>query len=202
MQLNKEERDEILKKLKDLFREQGYKGGKGLAYKKQGENFICVRYSIVERMRLLIILDIKKYTYDEWFWDIMDMSDNRKIGDAFRSIGAFVAPSLWIKRYLEEPEIFSDKFLRDCVEKVQSQLESFVTKHDINEYVLSGTDFEDGGKLLDGNLLKCLAYCDLGNVSAAKKIAKEEVQKGRDGGFENEGKSFFEWMLLYNGPGQ
>lgn len=202
MQLNKEERDEILKKLKDLFREQGYKGGKGLAYKKQGENFICVRYSIVERMRLLIILDIKKYTYDEWFWDIMDMSDNRKTGDAFRSIGAFVAPSLWIKRYLEEPEIFSDKFLRDCVEKVQSQLESFVTKHDINEYVLSGTDFEDGGKLLDGNLLKCLAYCDLGNVSAAKKIAKEEVQKGRDGGFENEGKSFFEWMLLYNGPGQ
>ena len=202
MQLNKEERDELLKKLKDLFREQGYKGGKELAYKKQGENFICVRYSIVERMRLLIILDIKKYTYDEWFWDIMDMSDNRKTGDAFRSIGAFVAPSIWIKRYLEEPEIFSDKFLRDCVEKVQSQLESFVTKHDINEYVLSGTDIEDGGKLLDGNLLKCLAYCDLGNVSAAKRIAKEEVQKGRDGGFENEGKSFFEWMLLYNGPEQ
>ena len=27
MKLNKEEREEILKKLKDLFREQGYKGG-------------------------------------------------------------------------------------------------------------------------------------------------------------------------------
>ena len=153
-------------------------------------------------MRLLIILDIKKYTYDEWFWDIMDMSDNRKNGDAFRSIGAFVAPSIWITRYLEEPESFSDRFLRDCVEKVQIQLENFVTKHDINEYVLSGADLEDGGKLLDGNLLKCLAYCDLGNLPAAKKIAKEEVQKGRDGGFENEGKSFFEWMLLYNGPEQ
>ena len=202
MKLNKEEREDIIKKLKSLFREQGYKGGKELAYRKQGENFICIRYSIVDRKRLSIMLDIKKYTYDEWFWDIMDMSDNRKMGDSFRSIGACVSPSIIIADFLKEPEVFSDMFLRDCVEKVQSQLESFVTKHDINEYVLSGTDFEDGGKLLDGNLLKCLAYCDLGNVSAAKKIEKEEVQKGRDGGFENEGKSFFEWMLLYNGPGQ
>ena len=202
MKLNKEEREEILKKLKALFREQGYKGGKGLAYRKQSTNFICVRYSIVERIRLYIRLEIKKYAYDEWFWDIMDMSDNRKMGDSFRATGAFVAPAIWIKRELKEPEVFSDTFLKECVQEVQLALEEFVTQNDINEYVLRGTDLEDGGKLLDGNLLKCLAYCDLGNVSAAKKIAKEEVRKGRDGGFENEGKSFFEWMLLYNGSEQ
>ena len=202
MKLNKEEREDIIKKLKSLFREQGYKGGKELAYRKLGENFICIRYSIVDRMRLSIMLDIKKYTYDEWFWDIMDMSDNRKMGDAFRSIGAFVSPSIIIADFLKEPESFSNDFLQNCVEEVEDTLEKFLTKNDINKYVLREVDFEDGGKLLDGNLLKCLAYCDLGNVSAAKKIAKEEVQKGRDGGFENEGKSFFEWMLLYNGPGQ
>lgn len=199
MKLNKEEREEILKKLKALFREQGYKGGKRLAYRKQSTNFICVRYSIVERIRLYIRLEIKKYAYDEWFWDIMDMSDNRKMGDSFRATGAFVAPAIWIKRELKEPEVFSDTFLKECVQEVQLALEEFVTQNDINEYVLRGTDLEDGGKLLDGNLLKCLAYCDLGNVSAAKKIAKEEVRKGRSGGFKSEGKSFFEWMLLYNG---
>lgn len=202
MKINRVEREEILKKLKTLFREQGYKGGKELAYRKQGENFICIRYSIVDRMRLSIMLDIKKYTYDEWFWDIMNMRDNRTTGDAFRSIGAFVAPSIIIANLLKEPESFSDDFLQNCVEEVNDILEEFLIKNDINKYVLKEVDFEDGGKLLDGNLLKCLAYCDLGNVSAAKKIAKEEVQKGRDGGFENEGKSFFEWMLLYNEPGQ
>ena len=202
MKINKVEREEILKKLKALFRAQGYKGGKELAYKKQGENFICIRYSIVDRMRLSIMLDIKKYTYDEWFWDIMNMRDNRTIGDAFRSIGAFVAPSIIIANLLKETESFSNEFLQNCVEEVEDTLEKFLTKNDINKYVLREVDFEDGGKLLDGNLLKCLAYCDLGNVPAAKKIAKEEVQKGRDGGFENEGKSFFEWMLLYNGPEQ
>ena len=202
MKINLVEREESLKKLKALFREQGYKGGKELAYRKQGENFICIRYSIVDRMRLSIMLDIKKYTYDEWFWDIMNMRDNRTTGDAFRSIGAFVAPSIIIANLLKEPESFSDDFLQNCVEKVNDILEEFLIKNDINKYVLKEVDFEDGGKLLDGNLLKCLAYCDLGNVSAAKKIAKEEVQKGRDGGFENEGKSFFEWMLLYNGSEQ
>ena len=132
----------------------------------------------------------------------MNMRDNRTTGDAFRSIGAFVAPSIIIANLLKEPESFSDDFLQNCVEEVNDILEEFLIKNDINKYVLKEVDFEDGGKLLDGNLLKCLAYCDLGNVSAAKKIAKEEVQKGRDGGFENEGKSFFEWMLLYNGSEQ
>ena len=202
MKLNKEEREDIIKKLKSLFREQGYKGGKELAYRKQGENFICIRYSIVDRMRLSIMLDIKKYTYDEWFWDIMDMSDNRKMGDSFRSIGAFVSPSIIIADFLKEPEVFSDMFIRDCVQEVQELLEKFMIKNDINRYVLKKIDLKDGGELPQGNLLKCLAYCDLGNVSAAKKIAKEEVRKGRSGGFKSEGKSFFEWMLLYNGPEQ
>ena len=51
MKLNKEEREDIIKKLKSLFREQGYKGGKELAYRKQVENLICRRYSTVDQRR-------------------------------------------------------------------------------------------------------------------------------------------------------
>ena len=197
MKLKQDEKKAILETLKMFFKEKGYKGGRELAYKKSGENFICIMYSIAESKRLLIMVEIKKYIYDDFFWDIMNMSGNKKLGDSFRANGVFVSPSIMIKRKILEPLHYSEKLLRELVNDVQIEIDSFVEENDINEYILRKADLIEERKLPDGDTLKCLAYCDVGKIDEAKELAKQRIRQGDTGSFESEGKGFFEWMLLF-----
>lgn len=56
-------------------------------------------------------------------------------------------------------------------------------------YVLN---HEDGQ---DNKILKCLAYLDMKRYVRANEIARAALQVGDRGRFENEGNSFFEWLL-------
>lgn len=198
MKLNKDERKKVEIKIKELLKAHGFKGPRGCMYKTDKKVYVSVLYSVVESKRLIINVHVKNYSYDNFFWRIMNMKENENQGDSFRASGAFVSPGIQIKKIIHE---FTENYLEGLESLVDETVEytkSFIQQNDINEYVFLHKDFDEGGgDLLDGNILKCLAYCDIKKVDDAKKIAKNMIASGYTGSFENEGKSFFEWMLLY-----
>lgn len=200
MKFNKDEKKEILLEMQKLLREEKYKGGLGGAYKMQDDLFLKVSYDITPINKLYIWTSVKKCFYDEFFWDIMNMSDNRNEGVAFRARGAFVSPTVTVEwTLLDFPEDENEyDFFKRNLKSALEKLDDFIASNDLNYYILDKIDVQNGGTLADGDLLKCLAYCDLGDIEKAKQVAQRELQNGNEGGFENEGKNFFEWMLLYD----
>lgn len=191
MKLNKDERKEVEIKIKELLKVHGFKGPRGCMYKTDKKVYVSILYSIIESKRLMISVDVKNYSYDNFFWRIMNMKENENQGDSFRTSGAFVSSGIQIKETIYE---FTENYLEGLEDLVDGTVEcakSFIQQNDINEYVFLQND------LFDGNILKCLAYCDVKKVDDAKDIARNMIASGDTGRFENEGKGFFEWMLLY-----
>lgn len=52
-------------------------------------------------------------------------------------------------------------------------------------------------KIIDVNILQCLGYIDLNLITKAKELAEKQILSGDTGYFENEGKGFFELLVLY-----
>ena len=48
----------------------------------------------------------------------------------------------------------------------------------------------------DGSVPRSLAYVHMNNIEQAKKIAQSSINNGNRGNYENDGKTFFEWMLM------
>ena len=85
-------------------------------------------------------------------------------------------------KYEEQAE-----YLMELIEKCAHD---FVKQYDIDEYVIN---HENG---MDKEILKCLAYLHMTKPKDAIKIAQDSIDKGNRGNYENEGKAFFEWVLL------
>ena len=120
------------------------------------------------------------------------MSDNTKKSDSLRACGAFKAPSI----LLEKGEIdLTDKFDEQAeyfVELIDKCSGDFIERYEIDEYVINN---ENG---VDKELLKCLAYLHMGKKADAMMIAQDSINNGNRGNYENEGKGFWEWLLLMN----
>ena len=50
---------------------------------------------------------------------------------------------------------------------------------------------------MDKEVLKCLAYIHMNNIEQAVKIAQNSINDGNGGNYENGGKAFFEWILMF-----
>lgn len=199
MKFNVQERKAIEKEVQAILKGRGYKGRIGQMYRIDKEVYIEFGFFFPTNRIISFDTQVKKYSYDNIYWEIMNMIDNKKMPDSFRAWGAFTACSISID---EQEYMFIDKenYIDDIIriiERLEKRLNEFVANNDINEYILSHTDTWDGGDLNYGNDLKCLAYCDMREYEMAKKVAIGELEKGRSGGFVNEGKNFYEWVVEY-----
>lgn len=182
-------KNQLMQQIKLNADNKGYKVKSNSLYQLKGDNFIHSDYLIVESKKIIFRIYIKKYSYDNIFWDTMHMNDNKKKNDSLRAIGAFKAPSILIKK--GEYELSEDvvNLAHQFIEEVEVASDNFLASNEINMYVLN---HEDGQ---DNKILKCLAYLDMKQYVQANEVARSALEVGDRGRFENEGNSFFEWLL-------
>ena len=195
MKMDKMTQKLLLKQIKTRAAEFGYKVSRGFMFSKIGENFVSVTYLIVNSTKLVFDVSVKKYSYDDIFWDIMNMADNKKAPVSLRAYGAFVAPSITILDDELPLSVDIDSIVQTFFDTVIIHVNDFLEKNQVNDFVFATEGLPRGA------LLRCLAYLDQKDIASAVEVAQKEIAAGnRRGGFENEGKGFFEWVLYqYSG---
>lgn len=190
MKLSKNQQKLLVNAIRAFLKEKGYKIKSNTIYTVQENAFIHCDFLIVNSQKMIYRIYIKDYEYDNIFWEIMQMKDNVNQNDSLRACGAFKAPSVLLKkgemnltdRYGEQAE-----YLVELIDKCSHE---FIDEYDIDEYII---DNENG---MDKEILKCLAYLHMKKKEDAIKIAQKSINSGNKGNYENEGKAFFEWVLL------
>lgn len=190
MKISKEMQKQLMQQIKLHADNKGYNIKSNSLYQLKGDNFIHSDYLIVESKKIIYRIYIKKYSYDNIFWDTMHMNDNKKKNDSLRAIGAFKAPSVLIKKgeYELSEEIVN--LANKYIEEVEVASANFLANNEISMYVLKHENEQDN------KILKCLAYLDMKQYVQANEVAREALEVGDRGKFENEGNGFFEWLLL------
>lgn len=193
MKMGKAEQKELGKRIKACAKQLGYKHYDGSLFSKTGDNFISIHFGVVDSCKLNYIIQIKKYSYDDIFWDVINMPLNKKEPMSLRAVGAFAAPSLIL--VMDNIPLSSDSDLdliaNSLCDTIVQTTSQFLKEHQVNDYILSRENFPYA------KTLKCLAYLDMNDVASALDIARKEIESGDPaGGFENEGKGFFEWVVF------
>lgn len=196
--MDKTQKKEVLTILKGEFKKRGYKAGLDTAYKRYKDLFLTINYMFVTQERLDIYSKVKKTVFDDLLWEIMHFEDDGTLTDAVRAKGAFVPYSIKIeKKNIELTDDYDEKSLKCIVDSIEAEIEEFIKKTDISQYIMQNKDCLEGGVLLDGYLLKCLVCCEQNNIEKAVEIARNQIEKGETGRFVYHEKGFFEWMVCY-----
>lgn len=182
---------EIHKRIKEQAKNFGYKFRSYSVFKKHGEYFISSNCFVCSLEKAIIHVSVKKLIYDDIFWDVMNMSSNKDQPLSLRAVGAFTAPDITVCR--KEIPILSDidAFVSSFYQLVIDESTDFLLKNPLDDYILSQSDIPRG------DTLKCLVYLSRNDTAAAICEAKNAIATGDHlGGFENEGKGFFDWILF------
>ncbi len=188
MKINKDIEKQLIQQIKLYAQNKKYRIKSNSLYQLKGNNFIHIDYLIVESKKIVFRIYAKKYSYDNIFWHTMRIN-NKKINDSLRAVGAFKAPSILIKK--GEYELSEDivSLANKFIEEVEVSSDNFLENNEINIYVINNKNGQDN------KILKCLAYLDMKQYEQANEVAIEALKAGDRGRFENEGNSFFEWLL-------
>ncbi len=191
MKIEKQQQKQLIQFIKEIANDMGFEVKENSMYKKIEENFLHTDFLIVNSEKMVYRTYVKKYSYDDIFWKIMNMQENIKKKDSLRAIGAYKSPSILIEKgeILLNDEIA--KLAQDFVSHTCDISNKFIKNYQLNDYIVTKTD------LLWGEILKCIAYIDMGILIEAENIAKNEIEKGEKGAFVNEGKGFYEWVIEY-----
>lgn len=191
MKWNKEQQKELLQVIRSKAKKAGYKLKSNSVYAVKKDCFIYCDFLIVASEKLIYRVYIKAYSYDDIFWDILHMPDNSKESDSLRACGAFKAPSILIKKGEVELTDKYDELSDFLIEEFSKNSNEFLNNYDVDDYIVNNR------KETDDEILQCLAYIHMNCIDKAKEIAESAICDGDTGRFENEGKGFFEWLLLY-----
>lgn len=191
MKINKQLQKECISKIKEVAAKDGYKKIQNTIYKIENGNVIFVDFLIVDSECLIYRINIKRQSFDKIFWQIMKMEENINKSDSLRVIGAFAAPSILIAKGTLELSENLDITANFFLQKISEEIESFLEKNDVVQYIFSNN------KIIDVNILQCLAYIDLNLITKAKELAEKQILSGDTGRFVNEGKGFFELVISF-----
>lgn len=192
MKLNKQMQKNCILKIKEIAIHNEYKANKNTIYKIENEDIVFCDFLIINSEFLTYRINFKKYSFDILFWKIMNMEENIKKGNLLRINGAFTAPPLLIDKGKIELSENIEKTANIFFQTVNNEVKNFLKKYDVVEYIFTNKEISDV------NILKCLSYIDSNQTSKAKEIAKNQILQGDKGRFKNEGKGFFEQVLLYD----
>lgn len=191
MKLNKDQQKELVSTIRAWVEKVGFKIKSNTIYVVQKENFIHCDFLVVGSQKIVYRIYIKVYSYDDIFWKILHMTDNSKKSDSLRACGAFKAPSILIKKGEVELTDEYDKLSDFLIEEISKNTNEFLSNYDVDDYVINNE------KEVDKEILQCLAYIHRDCIDKAKEIAQSAISMGDKGRFENKGKGFFEWLILY-----
>lgn len=189
MKVSKAFEKEYLKKIKMKAKEYGYKCSSYALYKKENEKLIVVYFMFVNSEKLLYRVNVKPWTYDDIFWKIMKMEENKNEKESIRVNGAFAAPVIFIEKKEIELSEDIDSIVECFIEKMTGIISDFLKENTLSDYVFKHNE------IMDASILQCLSHIENGDMEKAIKLAEEEISKGNKGRFINQGKGFFELLL-------
>lgn len=159
----------------------------GIIFKKKSDYLVILSGS-VSNNKYNYWIGIKRYLSDDYFWDILNMQSNKTEPESLRVIGAFSAPKIILKfDSLNIDEDF-DKFINELYDEFDMTIESFIEK---NKYI----DYVCNHKTASSNEIILLYFLEQGDYKKALNIAISQQKLGNRGGFENEGKTFYQWAI-------
>lgn len=191
MKLDKNQQKQLVNAIYRYSDKMGYKAKTNTIYRVNDNTFIHCDFLVVNSQKLIYRIYIKNYIYDDIFWEIMQMPTNSKKNDSLRASGAFKAPSILLEKGEVELTDNYEEQAEYLVGLVEECSHNFMKQYDIDKYII---DYENG---MDKEILKCLAYIHMNNIEEAKKIAQDAINNGDRGNYENEGKAFFDWVLMF-----
>lgn len=191
MKLDKNQQKQLINAIYISSDRRGYKTKTNTIYRVNDNAFIHCDFLVVNSQKLVYRIYIKNYDYDDIFWKVMQMPTNSKKNDALRANGAFKSPSILLKKGELNLTDKYEEHAEYLVGLVDEHSRNFMEQYDIDEYVI---EYEDG---MDKEILKCLAYIHMNNIEQAVKIAQNSIKDGDRGNYENGGKGFFDWVLMF-----
>lgn len=206
--MKKEQKSEIkilekslAKTLRMVTSQYNYKIVANCIYKGLGEFFTHAVFfvRVVDGdFKLVVRHYIKTYEEDNLFWTIFNMPDNINQRESLRANGAFVVQSIQLaeSQYTiminSDLESISKTVLEEFEIKVGKFLESINLSHEeYYQYILHQANF------LSEKLKKMLAYILLNESDKALCLAKAEIEKGNRGGYQNDGKDIYQYIVDY-----
>lgn len=191
----------VNKAIKSMAKEYRYRVASYELYKKNGDFFLHTHYFICmqeEKLKMVLWNYIKTYESDNLFWTIFDMESNIKERESLRAIGAFSMPSFRISEHVldvSEP-VNETELAREVLNIVSREESDFLNlvSHSadvFNRKMLSETEF------LNEKLIKMIACVELGDIERARKMAEEEIEKGERGGYGNNDKDIYQYIVEY-----
>ena len=206
--MKKEQKSEIkilekslAKTLRMVTSQYNYKMVANCIYKGLGEFFPHAVFfvRVVDGdFKLVVRYYIKTYEEDNLFWTIFKMPDNINQRESLRANGAFVVQSIQLAESQYTIMINSDlvsiskTVLEEFEIKVGKFLESINFSHEeYYQYILHKENF------LSEKLKKMLSYILLKESDKALGLAKAEIKQGNRGGYQNDGKDIYQYIVDY-----
>jgi len=208
--MKQSESDKLLNKiLKEESNRFGWKCSRGFVFKKEGALFFTILITGQPKTkRLSWSMSFKHYDFDEIFWDVVKLPENKKQPLSFRACGAWVAPSMeahsgnvTLDKWEEETISDETNNIFELLEPISVEVANSVTTYQSNLRVLENYYSQLMNKhpnavrtIWAEKLLTCLLESEL---DEAKKIANARIESGDSGGFNYAGRSFYQLASEY-----
>lgn len=192
---------ELIKELKSASKTFKYKAISNSLYKKDNDFFVHSIYFSTymdNALKLTVWNYVKTYESDNLFWTIFDMKDNIGEKDSLRANGAYTMPSFKIGECSMEIQdtISLNEESNNFMKRIAMEHDNFINSLGRNTKKFDCYLLEQSGYLRD-ELIKMIANIELQNLRSAKEMAEGEIVKGNRGGFRNNDKDIYEYILEY-----
>lgn len=208
--MKQSESDKLLNKiLKAESNRLGWKCSRGFVFKKESDLFFTILITGQPKaQRLSWSMSFKHYDFDEIFWDVVKLPENKKQPLSFRACGAWVAPSTEVQcgnttlnKWDEETISGEISNIFELLDPTSVEVANSVTTYQSNLRVLENYYSQLMNKYPNAvrtvwteKLLTCLLESEL---DEAKEIANNRIEMGDSGGFNYAESSFYQLASEY-----
>ncbi|MEZ5489186.1 MAG: hypothetical protein R3F50_02585 [Gammaproteobacteria bacterium] len=208
--MKQSESDKLLHRLlREQSARRGWRFSRGFIYKKEGDlYFTIIVGGQLKAKTLHWSMTFKHYDFDDIFWEIVQLPENKVTPLSFRACGAWVAPSMDVQRGTITLDQWDEATLSEEVSTIFELLDPISV-----ELANTATSYKANLQLLESfysqlikqypnairdlwveKLLTCLLESEF---DEAKKIAVNRSEAGDSGGFNYAGRSFYQLAIEY-----
>lgn len=208
--MKQSESDKLLSKLlREYSTRFGWKCSRGFVFKKERESFFTILVTgIPKAKKLSWSISFKHYDFDDVFWDVVKLPENKMQPLSFRACGAWVAPSMEIQSgsaFLNEweEEKISEQ-IRNIFEeldplsiKVASSINTFSSNLEVLENYYAQLMGKYPNAVRTIWVERLLTRLLESNLKEAKEISDARIAEGDEGGFNYAGRSLYKLANEY-----
>lgn len=204
------ESDKLLNKLlREYSIRFGWKCSRGFVFKKDRESFFTILVAgIPKTKKLSWSIRFKHYDFDDVFWDIVKLPENKNQPLSFRACGAWVAPSMEIQNGSIVLNEWEEEKISEQIQNIFAELDplsievaSSIHSYSSNLEVLENYYTQLMSKYPNAAVTiwveRLLTRLLESNLKEAKKISDARIAEGDEGGFNYAGSSFYQLANEY-----